>query len=184
MLVGGCVLSRLLVRVLKEGVQFWYNDTSTVKMGGGGGGGGVRENVPLENLWSLIVYVTSWQYLFQARSKFFKHTSPGFMSLCRYASLLNYDIFIQPGTPSNWSKCQMNNENWSYYVSDIFNILREIIENNFPFSPEFGRPKASIFCSRGVSAVRRRPEFCRSSGGFLPAGAGAAVLSSQLRLEN
>jgi hypothetical protein len=35
-----------------------------------------------------------------------------------------------------------------------------------------------------LSAVRRRPEFCRSSGGFLPAGAGAAVLSSQLRLEN
>jgi hypothetical protein len=30
------------------------------------------------------------------------------------------------------------------------NILREIIENNFPFSPEFGHPKASIFCSRGV----------------------------------
>ena len=30
------------------------------------------------------------------------------------------------------------------------NILRELIENNFPFSPEFGRPKASIFCSRGV----------------------------------
>ena len=30
------------------------------------------------------------------------------------------------------------------------NILREIIENNFPFPPEFGRPKASIFCSRGV----------------------------------
>jgi hypothetical protein len=28
------------------------------------------------------------------------------------------------------------------------------------------------------------PEFCRSSGGFLPAGAGAAVLSSQLRPEN
>jgi hypothetical protein len=31
-----------------------------------------------------------------------------------------------------------------------FNILREIIENNFPFPPEFGRPKASIFRSRGV----------------------------------
>jgi hypothetical protein len=30
------------------------------------------------------------------------------------------------------------------------NILREIIENNFPFPPEFGRPKASIFRSRGV----------------------------------
>jgi hypothetical protein len=26
-----------------------------------------------------------------------------------------------------------------------------IIENNFPFPPEFGRPKASIFCSRGIS---------------------------------
>jgi hypothetical protein len=35
--------SRLLARVLKEGVQFWYNDTSTVKSGEG-------ENVPLENL--------------------------------------------------------------------------------------------------------------------------------------
>jgi predicted peroxiredoxin len=34
---------RLLARVLKEGVQFWYNETSTVKRGG-------RENVPLENL--------------------------------------------------------------------------------------------------------------------------------------
>jgi hypothetical protein len=27
--------SRLLARVLKEGVQFWYNDTSSVKRGGG-----------------------------------------------------------------------------------------------------------------------------------------------------
>jgi hypothetical protein len=35
-----------------------------------------------------------------------------------------------------------------------------------------------------ISAVCRRLEFCQSSGGFLPAGAGAAVLSSQLRLEN
>ena len=41
--VGG----RLLARVLKEGVQFCYIDTSTVERGGGGGG---RENVPLENL--------------------------------------------------------------------------------------------------------------------------------------
>jgi hypothetical protein len=49
----------------------------------------------------------------------------GFVSLCRYASLLNYDIFIQPGTLSNWSKCQMynNNENWSYFVSDILIYL-------------------------------------------------------------
>jgi hypothetical protein len=36
---------RLLARILKEGVQFWYDDTST-----GRGGGRVRENVPLENL--------------------------------------------------------------------------------------------------------------------------------------
>ena len=32
----------------------------------------------------------------------------------------------------------------------LINIHGEIIENNFPFSPEFGRPKASIFCSMGV----------------------------------
>jgi hypothetical protein len=44
------MVSRLLARILKEGVQFWYNDTSTVRGGGGGGGGEVRENVPLENL--------------------------------------------------------------------------------------------------------------------------------------
>jgi hypothetical protein len=41
-------LSRLLARVVKEHVQFWYNKTSTVKEGRGGGG--VREDVPLENL--------------------------------------------------------------------------------------------------------------------------------------
>jgi hypothetical protein len=39
-------LARLLARVLKEGVRFWYNNTFTVKRGGGG----VPENVPLENL--------------------------------------------------------------------------------------------------------------------------------------
>jgi hypothetical protein len=38
---------RLLARVLKEGVQFWYNEIFIVKRGGGGA---VRENVPLENL--------------------------------------------------------------------------------------------------------------------------------------
>jgi hypothetical protein len=107
--------SRLLARVLKEGVQFWYNDTSTVKGGGGGG----WENVPLENLWSLRHFMSvSCPKLVRNF-----HTHFGFVNLCRYASLLNYDIFIQPwsGTPSNWSKCQMyyNNENWSYFVSYI-----------------------------------------------------------------
>jgi hypothetical protein len=41
--------TRLLARVLKEGVQFWYKDTSTVKSGRGGGGGCLKK-VPLENL--------------------------------------------------------------------------------------------------------------------------------------
>jgi hypothetical protein len=36
----------------------------------------VRENVPLE---TFEVYVTSYKYLFQARSKFFKH-----IWLCEY----------------------------------------------------------------------------------------------------
>jgi hypothetical protein len=101
-------VTRLLARVLKEGVQFWYNDTSTVKRGRVGGGG-VRKTF----LWKTFeVYVTSCQYMFQVRSKF--SNTLAFVSLCRYASLLNYDIFIQSGTPSNWSKCQMynTNENW------------------------------------------------------------------------
>jgi hypothetical protein len=41
------------------------------------------------------------------------------------AAMFLYDIFIQPGAPSNWSKCQMynNNENWSYLVSDMLIYL-------------------------------------------------------------
>jgi hypothetical protein len=59
--------TRLLARVLKEGIQFWYNDTSTVKRGEGG--------FEKTFLWKTFeVYITSCQYLFQARSKFFKHT--------------------------------------------------------------------------------------------------------------
>ena len=81
---------RLLARILIESVQFWY-DTSSVR-GGEGGGGGVRENVPLE---TFEVYVTSYQYLFQT------HLALRVLNLCHYASLLNNDIFIQPGTPSN-----------------------------------------------------------------------------------
>jgi hypothetical protein len=47
--------------------------TSTVR---GGGGGGFEKT----SLWKTFeVYVTSYQYLFQARSKFFKHTF-----LCEY----------------------------------------------------------------------------------------------------
>jgi hypothetical protein len=59
-------MGRLLAGVLKEGVQFWYNDTSTVNSG---------EGFEKTFLWKTSeVYVTSCQYLFQARSKFFKHT--------------------------------------------------------------------------------------------------------------
>ena len=87
------IVPRLLARVLKEGVQFWYNDTSTVK---GGGGGGVEKTF----LWKTFeVYVTSCQYLSKLVRNF--SNTLGFVSLCRYASLLNYDIFIQPGTSSN-----------------------------------------------------------------------------------
>jgi hypothetical protein len=32
------VIYRLLAWVVKEGVQFWYTDTSTIKRGEGGGG--------------------------------------------------------------------------------------------------------------------------------------------------
>jgi hypothetical protein len=137
---------RLLARVLKEGVQFRYNDTSTVKGGGGGGSRKRSSGKPLKftllHVWFSICSKLVWNF----------SNTLGFVSLCCYASLLNYDIFIQPGTPSTWSNCLMydDNENWSYVVSEKLIILREIIENNFPFPPEFGRPKASIFRSRGV----------------------------------
>jgi hypothetical protein len=121
---------RLLARVLKEGVQFWYNDTSTVWLRKRS-----RKRSSGRPLKFTLLHVSICSKLVRNFSN-----TLGFVSSCRYASLLNCDIFIQPGTPS---KCQMynNNENWSYFVSDILNILqREIIENNFPFSPEFGRP--------------------------------------------
>jgi hypothetical protein len=67
-----CVHTRLLARILKEGVQFWYNNTSTVKRG-----------VEKTFLWKTFeVYVTSCQYLFQSRSTFFKHTL-----LCEFVPL-------------------------------------------------------------------------------------------------
>jgi hypothetical protein len=112
---------RLLARILKEGVQFWYNNTSTVR------GGGVRENVPLENLWSLRYFISvSVPSFVQNFSNTLGFVSTEFVPLC---FLLNYDIFIQPGTQSNWSKCQMynNNENWSYFVSDILGKSLKII---------------------------------------------------------
>jgi hypothetical protein len=71
--------TRLLARVLKEGVQFWYNDTSTVKSGGG---------FEKTFLWKAFdVYVTSCQYLLQARLKFFKHTW-----LCEFVPPTRYTI--------------------------------------------------------------------------------------------
>ena len=48
------VLIRLLARVLKEGVQFWYNDTSTVK----GGGGGARKRSSGKPLKFVLLHVS------------------------------------------------------------------------------------------------------------------------------
>jgi hypothetical protein len=84
------LVAKLLARVLKDGVQFWYNDTSTVKGGGGGGGGG--GGLEKTFLWKIFeVYVTSYQYLFQARSKFLKHTwLCEFVPLCFFTSLRHF----------------------------------------------------------------------------------------------
>ena len=81
---------RLLARVLKEGVQFWYNDTSTVKRGG------LRKHSSGKPLKFALLHVCICSKLVRNVSN-----TLGFVSLCRYESLLNYDIFIQPGTPSN-----------------------------------------------------------------------------------
>jgi hypothetical protein len=81
---------RLLARVLKEGVQFWYNDTSTVKRGGG---------VEKTFLWKTFkVYVKFMSVSVDSLFEIFQtHLA---LRVCA-AMLLNYDIFIQPGTPSN-----------------------------------------------------------------------------------
>jgi hypothetical protein len=79
---------RLLARVLKEGVQFWYNKTSTVK-------GGSRKRSSEKPLKFTLLHVSICSKLVQNFSK-----TLGFVSLCRYAYLLNNKIFIQPGTPS------------------------------------------------------------------------------------
>ena len=70
--------------------------------------------------------------------------------LCEF--VFNYDIFIQPGTPSNLSKCQMynNNENWSYFVSDILIYLGKSLKIISHFPRNLGVQKRSIFRSRGV----------------------------------
>ena len=74
--------SRLLARVLKEGVQFWYNNTSSTVKGGG-------EGFEKTFLWKTFeVHVSSCQYLFQARSKFFKHTR-----LCEFVPLC-FNLFL------------------------------------------------------------------------------------------
>jgi hypothetical protein len=73
-------------------------------MEGGGGGGGVGggvENVPLEikSLKFTLLHISICSKLVRNFSN-----THGFVSLCRYAYLLNYDIFIQPGTPSKLIK--------------------------------------------------------------------------------
>ena len=71
-------LSRLLARVLKEDVQFWYNETSTVKEGRGG------EGFEEMFLWKTFeVYVSSCQYqLFQALFEIFQTNLLVFAAIC------------------------------------------------------------------------------------------------------
>jgi hypothetical protein len=84
---------RLLARVLKEGVQFWNNETSTVKRGGGGGERKRSSGKPLK---FMLLHVSICSKLVRNFSN-----TLGFVSLCHYASLLNNDIFIQPGNNEN-----------------------------------------------------------------------------------
>jgi hypothetical protein len=63
---------------------------------GGGGGGGFEKTFLGKPLKFTLLRVSICSKLVRNFSN-----TLGFVSLCRYASLLNYDIFIQPGTPSN-----------------------------------------------------------------------------------
>jgi hypothetical protein len=132
-------MQALLARILKESVQFWY-DTSSVR----GGGGGSRKRSS-GNLWSLCYFISvSVPSSFE---NFQTHLALWVLNLCRYASLLNNDIFIQPGTPSNWSKCQMynNNENWSYFVSDILIYLGKSLQIISLFPQNLGVQRRPFF---------------------------------------
>ena len=71
---------RLLARVLKEGVQFWYNDTSTVR---GGGGGGSRKRSSGKPLMFTLLHVSICSKLVRKFSN-----TLGFVSLCRYVVFL------------------------------------------------------------------------------------------------
>jgi hypothetical protein len=81
------MVSRLLARILKEGVQFWYNDTSTVK---GEGGGGSRKRSSGKPLKLTLLDISFCSKLVRNFSN-----TLGFVSLCRYASLLMTFSFSQ-----------------------------------------------------------------------------------------
>ena len=92
----------LLARVLKEGVQFWYNDTSTVRRGGGLGS---RKRSSGKSL------------------KFTRY----FMSVSVPSSFEIMTFSFSQVHQSNWSKCQMyNNKNWELKLFRFryINILR------------------------------------------------------------
>jgi hypothetical protein len=96
---------------------------------------------------SIEVCVTSCQY----RSvKLVRNFSNTLAWLCEFVPLYLTTTFSfsQVHHQIDQNKCiiiELKLFRFSY-----INILREIIENNFPFSPEFGRPKVYIFCSRGI----------------------------------
>jgi hypothetical protein len=108
-------------------------------------GGGESRKRSSGNLWSLYYFISvsvpSSFEIFQT------HLALWVLNLCHYASLLNNDIFIQPGTPSNWSKCQMynNNENWSYFVSDILIYLGKSLQIISLFPQNLGVQRRPFF---------------------------------------
>jgi hypothetical protein len=134
---------------VKEGVQFWYNDTFTVR----GGWGGVGENVPLENLWSLryfmSVSVPSSFEIFQTRLALW-------ICAAMLLYLINYDIFIQPGTPSKKMSNYNNNENWSYFVSDIVIYFGKLLKIISRFPQNLGVQRRPFFVL-GASQDARTP---------------------------
>ena len=72
LIIVSVVRRRLLARVVKEGVQFWYFDTSTVKR---------SSEKPLK---FTLLHVSICSKLVRNFSN-----TLGFVSLCRYASLFN-----------------------------------------------------------------------------------------------
>jgi hypothetical protein len=133
------VLHRLLARILRGRPILVQRYIYRKK-----GGGVLRKRFSGKPSKFTLLHISICSKLVRNFSNTLGFVSTEFVPLC---FLLNYDIFIQPGTPSNWSKCQMynNNENWSYFVSDILIYIGKSLKIISLFPQNLGIQRRPFF---------------------------------------